>query len=58
MKVIVSSGDRSVHVYVKGSKPKTLKKAKRTAEQLLSAGIVKKDEKLKLGFQARAEVGE
>jgi len=52
VKVIVSSGDKHVHVYVKGSSAKGLKRAERTAEKLLEKAVTPVKPKNPIGFEA------
>lgn len=55
MKVMVTSGDRHVHVYIKGSDPRKLRKAEKAARRLLAETVAPaKPEKPRLGFAPAA----
>ena len=52
MKVMVSSGDKHVQVWVKGSGAKELRRAQKTAEKLLEKAAAPAKPKNPIGFKA------
>jgi hypothetical protein len=56
MKVMVSSGDKHVQVWVKGSGAKELRRAQKTAEKLLAKAAAPVKEKNPIGFAAPKDV--
>lgn len=55
MKVMVSSGDRHVQVWIKGSNPDKLRKAEKAAKRLLAETVTPRAEKLPVGFHPKNE---
>jgi hypothetical protein len=52
---MVSSGDRHVQVWIKGSNPEKLRKAEKTAKRLLAETVQPTVEKPKMGFAPKEE---
>lgn len=52
---MVSSGDRHVQVWIKGSNSQKLRKAEKAAKRLLAETASPPPEKLPVGFQPRNE---
>jgi hypothetical protein len=55
VRITVTSGDRQVHIAVKGSSGKKLRKAERTARRLLDAGPKPTEDNLPFGFAVGAD---
>lgn len=55
MKITLISGDRQVHLWVKGNKPETLRRAKKAAAQLFAETSSEKKAKPQFGIQAPSD---
>lgn len=52
MKITLISGDRQVHLWIKGDKPETLRKAKKAAAELFAETSAEKKPRPEFGIRA------